>query len=238
MLQKVRLSAVSLRVLALALMLLDHLWASVVPGNDWMHYLGRLAFPIFAFQIAQGYRHTRDFTRYARRLGLFALVSEIPFNLLLSGSAVFPFQQNVMVTLLLGLLACRQWDRLLAAQTRKRRLVLILQLMGLLLLGVVLFPDYGVFGVVTVLAFHVLRGFPGEKLAQLAAMIAIHVYGYRGQDLLLFNGALSFPVQGLAVLALIPIWLYGGEKGSAPKWFPWVSYLFYPAHMLVLALLQ
>ena len=58
---KFGLNATHLRILGLTLMLLDHLWATVVPGNNWMTYVGRMAFPIFAFQTAQGYIHTRDF---------------------------------------------------------------------------------------------------------------------------------------------------------------------------------
>lgn len=98
------LNAVSLRYLALALMLLDHLWATVVPGNDWMTHLGRLAFPIFAFQAAEGYYHTSNFKQYCKRLLAFALISELPFNLMVGGRWLYPFHQNVMFTLLLGLI--------------------------------------------------------------------------------------------------------------------------------------
>ena len=78
--KKLPLNAMSLRLLALALMLLDHMWATIVPGNDWMTFIGRLAFPIFAFQIAEGYYHTSDFKRYAKRLLLFALMAVIMFK--------------------------------------------------------------------------------------------------------------------------------------------------------------
>ena len=61
---KFGLTAAHLRILALVLMLLDHLWATVVPGNNWMTYVGRMAFPIFAFQAAEGYHHTHDFRGY------------------------------------------------------------------------------------------------------------------------------------------------------------------------------
>ena len=59
------LDANMLRALACALMLCDHMWATIVPGNEWMTWLGRLAFPIFAFQIAEGFFHTSNFRNYA-----------------------------------------------------------------------------------------------------------------------------------------------------------------------------
>ena len=68
------LDAMSLRLLALGLMLLDHLWGTIVPGNMWMTYVGRLAFPIFAFQVTEGFFHTSDRKRYMQRLLLFGLL--------------------------------------------------------------------------------------------------------------------------------------------------------------------
>ena len=218
---KFGLNATHLRILALGLMLLDHLWATVVPGNNWMTYLGRMAFPIFAFQAAEGYHHTHDFNAYCKRLALFALISEIPFNLMLMSSPIFPFHQNVMLTLLLGLLACRSYDR-------KRWLAVA----GWIILGAVSFCDYGSLGVVSVLMFHIFRG---QKLFQLLMLIAINGFGYEGQQLLL--GRFEIPVQAFAIGAFLPICLYNSDKGKGGKWLQYGSYIFYPAHMLILWLL-
>lgn len=62
------INANTLRLIACILMLMDHAWATVIPGSDWLTYAGRMAFPIFAFQIAEGFFHTSDFKKYARRL--------------------------------------------------------------------------------------------------------------------------------------------------------------------------
>lgn len=232
------LNATTLRILAMVLMLMDHMWATIIPGNDWMTYLGRLAFPIFAFQAAEGYHHTHDFSRYCRRLLVFGLISEIPFNLMIIGSPIFPFHQNVMFTLLLGLLACRQID-LLRSDNAMGNLVKRIALLALILLGSILtFPDYGMMGVMTVIVFHVFRNVPGAKIGQLAMMVAIHIFAYEGQVIPLFGGAVEFPVQGFAVLALIPIWLYNGKKGPGGKAFQYAAYAFYPVHMLLLWMLR
>ena len=218
---KFGLNATHLRILALLLMLLDHLWATVVPGNNWMTYLGRMAFPIFAFQAAEGYFHTRDFKAYCKRLAIFAAISEIPFNLMIIGSPIFPFHQNAMLTLLLGLLACQAWD-----QRKLWKLALILAA------GALTFPDYGALGVWTVLMFHMLRG---HKLWQLLALIAINWFGYEGQQLLV--GSFEIPVQAFAIGAFLPIALYNGEKGNGGLLLQIGSYVFYPLHMLILWLL-
>ena len=218
---KFGLTATHLRILALFLMLLDHLWGTVVPGNDWMTYLGRMAFPIFAFQAAEGYHHTHNFKEYCKRLLIFAAVSEIPFNLMITGSPIFPFHQNVMLTLLLGLLACKAWD-----QRKWWQLALIW------LAGILTFPDYGALGVASVLMFHVFRG---QKWWQPVFLVLINWFGYEGRQLLI--GSFEFPVQAFAIGAFLPISLYNGEKGSGGKALQYGSYAFYPIHMLILGLM-
>lgn len=220
MMKKTFLNAAHLRLLALLLMLLDHLWGTIIPGNDWMTMLGRMAFPIFAFQAAEGYAHTHDFKGYCRRLALFAVISEIPFDLMISGSPIYLFHQNVMLTLLLGLLACRAFDRRKWGQ------------LGLLwLAGIFSYPDYGALGMGTVLMFHVFRG---QKLWQLLFLILINWFGYEGRVFPV--GSVMVPMQAFAILAWIPIALYNGKKGGG-KWLQTASYVFYPLHMLILGLL-
>ena len=70
-----------------------------------MRLVGRVAFPLFAFMIAEGAAHTRDRRWYALRLLLLAVISEIPFDLVAGGTWLFPADQNTVFTLLLGLLA-------------------------------------------------------------------------------------------------------------------------------------
>ena len=219
--KKTFLTAAHLRILALFLMLLDHLWATVVPGNLWMTCVGRMAFPIFAFQAAEGYHHTHDFRGYCKRLALFAVISEIPFNLMISGSPFFPQHQNVMLTLLLGLLCCRAYDS-------RNWLAMVLWLLA----GAFTRCDYGAAGVWTVLTFHAFRG---EKLGQLLMLLLINLFCYDGPEIAL--GPLTFPLQTFAVLAWLPIALYNGEKGRGGKALQYGSYLFYPVHMLILGLL-
>lgn len=158
------LSAAALHIIAMVLMLMDHLWATLLPAQEWLTCAGRLAFPIFAFMTVEGYFHTRNLKRYALRLLLFALLSEVPFDLMYGGTWFYPVHQNVIWTLLLGLL------------------------------GGLMYP------------------------------------------IRLFGMEFELCQQGLALLALVPIWLYRGRQGCHSKPFQYACYAFYPVHMLLLVL--
>lgn len=234
------LSASALKCLALLLMLLDHTWATVASDHMWLTYVGRLAFPIFAFQITEGFLHTSDKRRYAGRLLLFALLSEVPFNYLMAAGPIYPFHQNVMFTLLLGLLAIGGIDDLRQKRTWLALLRCLVRLALCLLLATILFVDYGALGVLTVLLFYLCRGFPFAWVGQLAGMVILHIAAFKGEFLLLSlaGQTFSFPTQGFAVLSLLPIWLYNGKKGRGGKALQRGCYLFYPLHMLLLYVLD
>ena len=93
---RLQTTSFSLHIMAMLFMLCDHLWGTVVPGNDWLTCLGRLAFPIYAFMIVEGYFHTKSLKKYVCRLLLFAVISEIPFNLAMGSSIFYPIHQNVL----------------------------------------------------------------------------------------------------------------------------------------------
>ena len=222
-------------------MLCDHLWATVVPGNEWMTCVGRLAFPIFAFLLVEGYFHTRSVKKYALRLLTGAVISEIPFNLMCTSSPVFPFHQNVLWTLLIGLGMIHMCE---SGRRRGGMLRRVLTCMGAVALGVVLgtlsFCDYGAAGVGMILLFYFFRGnslLP--RAGQAAGMYWLNFEVLKGLSykLELAGGTVFLPQQGFAILALIPIWLYNGRKGITGTWFRILCYGFYPAHMLLLWLI-
>ena len=109
------LTAAVLHIIAMTLMLMDHLWATLLPAREWLTCAGRVAFPIFAFMAVEGYFHTRSFKKYILRMLLFAVLSEIPFDLMYGGTWFYPVHQNVLWTFLLGLLGV--W---LMEQVRKK----------------------------------------------------------------------------------------------------------------------
>lgn len=238
------ISSSGLHIIAMAFMLCDHLWATVVLGNhQWLTAIGRLAFPIFAFLIAEGYFHTRSFKKYALRLLIFAAITEIPFNLMTGGGVFYPVHQNVLWTLLFGLVLIRLNER---AREKGRHLwVRILIGVGTVMLGLVggyaLFLDFFGVGVVTVLVFYFFRRRKWWCLVgQIVALwfLNTQMLGGLGADVTLFGHSFFIGYQGLAILSLIPIWLYRGRKGHSSQAFKYFCYAFYPAHMIILYVLS
>ena len=230
------IDALTLKLLAMVFMLLDHTWATIwsVP---WFTMIGRLAFPIFAFQIVEGFYKTSDRSRYTRRMLLFALISEIPFNLMLSDSLVYPFHQNVMFTFLIALLLMGWMERYRA---ERLKFVGVSVVCGLLasVLGLLTMVDYFHYGILTVFLFYWTYRMPFGWLVQLLGMLYLNdAMGGLVIQTELFGMTLEFGQQMLAVLALIPIWLYNGRQGYHSKPVQYACYAFYPAHMLVLYLI-
>ena len=233
------LSAASLHILAMATMVLDHMWATVVPGNTWMTLVGRLTFPIFAFLIAEGLTHTRDAKAYRRRMLVAAILSEIPFNLMCASSPIYPFHQNVLWTFLIAMYMIAMTER---AKERGGGLwaaaVGIAAVILGMLLGTVAMVDYFGAGVAMVMLFYFARGRRWYHFAlQAAGMYYLNVEMLKGlyYPVTLFGHEFEFYQQSLALLALIPIWLYRGRQGHHSKAFRFVCYAFYPVHMLILA---
>ena len=229
-----------LKLIAVILMLSDHIWATAMSFGDWMTYIGRMAFPIFAFLIAEGFVHTSNFKKYAIRLLGFAIITEIPFNLFYSSRFFNPYHQNVLFTLLLGLLAIYVIDNLKKNHTAKNIGLSVLWLALICIGATIGFVDYGFLGMITVVMFYLLRDFPFAWLCQLIAMVLINIVFFEGQvfPVEILGKTIEIPSQGFAVLSLVPIWLYAGKKGRTSKLMQYGFYAFYPVHMLILYLIK
>ena len=232
---KPELTSFDLHLLAMGLMLCDHICLALMPDRLWMTCVGRLAFPIFAFLVAEGFVRTRSRARYARRLLIFAIVSEVPFDLLAAGRLVYPLRQNVLWTFLIAL-GCMQLLEWAKADPRPAaRFVLSAgAVLGGFLAGTAFMVDYFGPGVWTVLVFYFFRGDGWrQRLGQLLCLLFLNGWLLAGQTVL--PGGLALPIQAFAVLALPFIWLYRGRQGPHGRAVRWLFYGFYPAHLLVLA---
>ncbi|MDO4265399.1 MAG: TraX family protein [Eubacteriales bacterium] len=237
-------SADGLKWIAMLAMLLDHAYFILPNMGMWMTCVGRIAFPIFAFQAAEGIRKTHDIKKYIKRLTVFALISEIPFDLFANGMMVYPYHQNVIFTLLIAVVTIHLIKKVSAGR-RHRWTVILIGFCGPLL-AEAMFTDYGWKGVATVMAFYLCAPESGKiaekykKPVLLALMIMLHVWLAYGEilEFTVFRHLVSFPLQGFALFALIPVFLYNGERGKYGRTMQKITYVFYPVHMMILYIIQ
>lgn len=184
------------------------------------HAVGRISMPIFCFLIVEGFVYTKDVKKYLVRLSLFAVVSEIPYDLAFGSSMVDFAQQNVFCTLAAGLLVLTVMER-----CKEQKLVVFA--VPILAAAVVYYLkfDGSYYGILMMALFYLLREKRvGKCVAVFALQIATTVVFHESFDL----------NQILAALPLILIYFYNGRRGMKLKYF---FYLFYPCHLLALALL-
>ena len=186
-------------------------------------------------------RELSVFAAYYEQLDdLFAVLSEIPFDLMYGGTWFYPFHQNVIWTLLIGLAGIHLMEK----DRKKQKLWIFLPTAVLVVLvgsalGTVGMADYYGAGVLTLFIFYFFRGrkwwcFSGQLLA--LYWVNVELLGGLMYPIRLFGMDLELCQQGLALLSLLPIWLYRGRQGCHTKVFQYSCYAFYPVHMLILAL--
>lgn len=222
-------------------MTLCHVGVIFESALPWWAYcaceaFGGLTFPIMAFLVTEGYRHTHDLRRYMARMLVFALVSQVPYGLFFEPVALelgqacvaLPFTGNVLFTLLLGLALVWAHDRM------KCRPAFWALVCAAVPASAVL--DWGVLGPVMVLMAHIL---PEPDRRSLPALLPVLALGLPAASSLVSGDASALPellyelVGGLA--AVVVLRAYDGTRGRPLKW---AFYLYYPLHILVLGLLR
>ncbi|MDD6525478.1 MAG: TraX family protein [Firmicutes bacterium] len=225
------MSSFALHIIAMIFMLCDHMWATIL-DYEWLTCIGRIAFPIFAFLITEGYIHTSNINKYIKRMVIFAIITEIPFNLMVSASPIYPFHQNVLWTFVISLLTLKYLNFDNTKNIFKSILIILLAI----IIATVTMCDYFGAGVMMVVGFYIFRK---SKFLQLLMMIYVNMILIKGYSYPIDIAGYTyyFPQQGFAVLSLIFIWLYNGKQGYHAKWFKIFCYAFYPLHMLILYIL-
>ncbi len=199
----------TLKMIAIITMLIDHIGYIFFPQVIVLRYIGRISFPIFCFLIVEGFFHTRSHMNYLIRLSIFALLSEIPFDLAFHNTPFYWGAQNVFVTLALGLLAIFCLEEM----NNRRRYIIPLILVGVA--AVFSNCDYGIGGVLLICIFYLTRHSPAIRIF-LTTLILYMFYN---------------PMELYGTIALIPIFCYNGKRGPRNKM---IFYWFYPIHLLIL----
>lgn len=211
----------TLKLIALVSMTIDHIGLVLFPQHIWLRYVGRLAFPIYCFLIVEGYFHTKNVKKYMGRLALLAVISEIPFNLMLSGNASYRFSQNAFFTLLIGLATLVGMNWLYGHLPNNLKFLRFAAVGVGCVAAYVIDCDYSYKGILMIALFYLFRE---SVLYQLIGVGAVQIY---------MGGAQTF-----AIASFIPISLYNGKKGWGNKVFQWLFYFYYPLHMMVLYLFR
>lgn len=203
------LDSFQLKCIAIVSMALDHTGAVLYPSQIWLRCLGRIAFPIFCFLIVEGFFHTHDVRRYMGRLGVFALISEIPYDLAFRGVPLEYAHQNVFFTLLIGI-----GMMVLLERNREWPVKAVILLLAMWL-AVLIRSDYNFRGVLLIFVFYIFHE---------SRWLAVTAGGFWN---FLYQGV----IQKYGVLSVLPLALYNGERGRKMKYF---FYIFYPVHLLLL----
>ncbi len=217
------LSGSTLKLIALVTMLIDHTTSAVIGSMivniydthdkyviiyNILRGIGRIAFPIYAFLLTEGYIHTHNRKKYGLSLLIFAVISEIPWNLCHVGTVRWE-NQNVFFTLFLGYLGICLYEKFKTDFVK-----MFACLLALYAVTLVLKADYGCSGYCFILMVYILRDKPCIR-----AIIG--------------SGFLSSTWK--AGCAFIPIALYNGERGFIKgKFLKYLFYAIYPIHMLIL----
>ncbi|GCF92901.1 fimbrial assembly protein fimC [Enterococcus florum] len=227
-----RLDAATLKLLAIIGMTLDHIAIVFAPqlslGIRILFYsCGGITFPIMAYLLVEGYKHTSNVKRYGQRLLLFALLAFVPF-----AWAMHSFVLNVLFTLFLGLVVLYLYDRM------KNRLGFWSIFIGLTLLSVVM--DWGLIGLPMVLLYYIVPGKWARYILPLVPSILLMTL-FVFLPIIVSGGSLEtgLPQLGFAymggTLSVLLLKNYNGQRGRPMKY---LFYAYYPGHLLLLALLR
>jgi len=220
--KNIGLSNNQLKLIAMATMLMDHIGKVLLPRLLILQILGRLAFPIFAYMIAEGCHYTRSRRKYLLQLAALAAVCQIAYTI-----ATGSLYQSILVTFVLSVLTIYCADAFVTSRSWKSGVVFALEFAAaaaICLLVPKLLPgrdfqiDYGFFGMLLPVAVYFAPGKLGKLLAAAACLLLL--------------GCSTGWIQWYALLAVPLLWLYNGQRGKAK--LKHLFYIFYPAHLVII----
>ena len=219
------MTSFELKIVALISMLCDHTGLVFLGSPTYFNVIGRIAFPIFAFQISEGYTHTKNLKKYILRLIIFALTSQLPFVLFRNSVELTSFSLNIFFTLLLGLLSITIYDKC------KYKYFGIIPVFLLVALASIFKCDYGWYGVTLIFLFHL---FKANKLHMNIAVVCTIIIKYLADYIHIHHIYQLYFAIG-ALISLLFINFYNNKKGKNIKY---LLYIFYPLHLFILALIK
>jgi len=233
------LNSYQLKILPILIMVIDHAGVIFFPDKLIFRIIGRIAFPIFAFFISEGFFHTRSVPNYLRRLGICAIVFQVPdwFSRIYSIAANQPgfgvrYKFNIFATLFFGLLAVAFFDRLKNENIRLAWSAAAV----VAVLAEIVGADYGAYGVLYIVVFYLSRGNIGKMLIGITGLHGAYVlYDIAVSLIRTGNIFIANYLQLYSILAIPLLIMYNNERGKNAKYF---FYVFYPLHLIVLYMID
>ncbi len=228
------MSSFVLKIIAIITMLCDHTGDAIYGHLTVFNIIGRIAFPIFAFQLTVGYKNTSNLKKYALRLVYFALISQVPFSILFYILTDSFFSLNIFFTLALGLLAIFIYDKVSDKVLKYSSIAIILVVAELLRV------DYKAWGVFLILFIYLFCPSINKDVSKKRNIINhfVFILGFLALCFIRFYSQITtspinwwLPLVLFTYLPFIFMLLYNGKKGPSLKYF---FYIFYPLHLLIL----
>ena len=218
-------------------MLIDHIGAVIIMDimpYPWLYtrHIGRVAFPIFAYLTANGCMHTKSINKYMLRLGIFALVSQIPFDMAFNAGEInFLWDTNIFYTLFLGVVSVAVYNKLrrTIGQGLIWKLLPVIAVAPFAAAAQLLGTDYGATGVTLIFMLYITN--PVNKILRSIVLILGMVLLYGIHDIRYNALLLSF-----SMIAVILILFYNGKQGPQAQSLKHGFYAFYPIHLIALAI--
>lgn len=226
-----KLSGSALKIIAIIAMFIDHFTKEIITNKiaivnrlfsqatiDYIYFygrlvIGRLAFPIFCFLLVEGFKHTSNRKKYLMGIGIFALISEIPFDLFNNNQLIYLSNNNVFFTLFIGLAAL-----MLLEKYKGREIARAIIIMASIIIAAITGVDYGALGVILILLIYLAN----NRFEYLLLV---------GSSIFLLNPSVGF----FAFISFLIMGLYNGKRGLNIKY---AFYIFYPLHLILLYLLR
>ena len=211
-------------------MLSDHIGDSILGRFSFLNLIGRISFPIFAFQTMQGYINTKNLKKHMIKLLIFACISQIPFMLFLS-TFTTNIYLNVLFTFLLGICALYIYDKC------NNKVLGFLFVIIISIIAYFIKVDYGAFGILLIFVFYFFyknNNIKHNKLLMSISIVLLCVIHYLPN--IFKSPSLICTYLSLITftsLSLVFILFYNNKEGPKLKYF---FYIFYPLHLLILYL--
>ena len=229
-----------LKISAAFLMLVDHMGVMLYPGIEMFRIIGRLSFPLFAFFIAEGCVYTKNKRNYFLGIFLLGIFCQVIFYVTQKSTDF-----GILITFSFSILLCYLLEYIKKTLFSKEKGIFFKILLGVAFVLAVhatylfnqkYYVDYGFYGCVLPLFACLLRTVKSNGKEYLKSLDHnfIHVILF-GIGLYILSLDIGY-VQMYSMWALPLLLLYSGKRG---KWrMKWFFYIFYPAHFVVLALVQ